>query len=369
MKKDIILVNAERGVYQITTTDERWYMVPSIDEETRLPFYKFIPSVTWITGYVPKGIEFYKWLAGKGWDKTEAIKAEAGEKGSKIHKCCEMLLAGETVSMETKIANGDGIEKELTPEEYGAVISFKTWYDKMKPKTLLGEINLISEQFNFAGTVDYVARIKGQLYIVDFKSSQYVWPSMKAQISAYKYALIEMINKGIITNITLEEAATVKLAILQLGYKKNKSGYKFTEFEDKFDALFLPAQQFWAEENLGKQPKQYELPVSIKLNININNNVSQQTDQGPCKADLGGVPGDEELQCTPSDDGVQEVLFHAGDDPREEITGSNEILQPGRHNKVEEKVQQQNSRSRKLSRGTVLSDRSIGVEKEKTESI
>ena len=44
MKKDIIEVDAERRVYQITTTDERWYSIESMNKETKLPEFKFIPS-------------------------------------------------------------------------------------------------------------------------------------------------------------------------------------------------------------------------------------------------------------------------------------------------------------------------------------
>jgi hypothetical protein len=68
-----------------------------------------------------------------------------------------------------------------------------------------------------------VCEIAGQPYIIDFKTGQNVWPEYELQVSAYKHALED---KGF------------KLAILQVGYKRNKAGWKFTEIEDKFD-LFL----------------------------------------------------------------------------------------------------------------------------------
>ena len=42
-------------------------------------------------------------------------------------------------------------------------------------------------------------------------------------------------------------------AILQLGYDKNRAGYKFTEIEDAFPQ-FKIAQQIWAEETNGNTP-------------------------------------------------------------------------------------------------------------------
>jgi hypothetical protein len=72
-------------LHQITVADKRWYMKPAKDAETGLPIYLPVPSVTWIAGFWPQGIHFYKWLAEKGWDEAEAIKAAAGDKGSAVH--------------------------------------------------------------------------------------------------------------------------------------------------------------------------------------------------------------------------------------------------------------------------------------------
>lgn len=267
MKKDIVLKDKKRGIYQITTTDERWYTVETENAETRLPEFKFIPSVTWITGYVYKGIEFYKWLANKGWDQAEAIKAEAGDKGSRVHHACELLIAGKEVGMEIKLkTNGSEEEKELTPEEYKAIVSFAAWFNKEMPEVVMNEVTIISLIHNFAGTVDFVCRINGQLWLIDFKTSQYIWPSMGAQISAYKHGVIEMAAEGRVP-FTVEEAQQMKLGILQLGYRLNKRGYKLTELDDKFESLFLPAQQFWKEATVSEKPKQYELPIKVKLEL------------------------------------------------------------------------------------------------------
>jgi hypothetical protein len=80
---------------------------------------------------------------------------------------------------------------------------------------------------------------------------------MEAQISAYKQAFKEMGRN----------TTGIKLAVLQLGYKKNKRGYKFTEIEDKFEDLFLPARKFWESATKNQSPKQYELPLELSLNL------------------------------------------------------------------------------------------------------
>lgn len=257
MKKEIIEIDQAKGVYRITTTDERWYTQTKKNEETGLPFLESIPSITWICSFYPKGTAFYKWLAGKGWDEAEALKSEAGDKGSKVHKAVEMLMAGNEIKMEDKYFNNSSEEQEdLGVDEYKAACSFKNWYDKEKPEFILSESTVFSNEYKFAGTVDAVVKIGDITWIIDFKTSQYIWPSMEIQISAYKQALKEMGRN----------VSKVKLAILQLGYKKNKAGYKFTEIEDQFD-LFLAARKIWEKEASTQSPKQIELPLSLKLDI------------------------------------------------------------------------------------------------------
>lgn len=257
MKKEVRVVDKEKGIVRVTTTDERWYAIPSDDPVTKLPSYRYIPSVTWICGHYPKGIAFYKWLADKGWDESQALKQAAGDKGSKIHAAIEALIAGGEVKLDDKLMNNTtGEMEELTTEEWEAILSFVLWANEVKPKFLISEMTVLSEQYGFAGTVDAVVQIEDQVYIVDFKSSQYVWPEYELQISAYKQALSEMGRK----------TENAKLAILQVGYKRNKKGYKFTEIEDQFP-LFLAARQIWEKECAGQTVAQKDLPIVAKLEV------------------------------------------------------------------------------------------------------
>lgn len=255
MKKEIIQVDKKTNTFRVTTTDERWYAIESKNKVTGLPEYKYIPSVTWIAGFYPKGIAYYKWLAGKGWDEAESIKVAAGEKGSKVHQAIELLIAGEEIKMADHIMNPqtNGVE-ELTVEEYDCLVAFDSWCKKYKPVFLTNEKTVISKKYDFAGTVDCIALIEDKPYIIDFKTSQYIWPEHEMQVSAYCQALCEADKKD------------YTLAILQLGYKRNKDAFKFTEVENKFD-LFLHAKAIWENETSGQNPTQKDYPISIKLDL------------------------------------------------------------------------------------------------------
>jgi hypothetical protein len=259
MKKIIRETDEERGIVQITVADERWYMKPGKHPDSGIPTYTPVPSVTWISGYWPKGIGFYKWLAEKGWDEAEAAKHAAGDKGSRVHLAIEKILRGEEFRIDTKVADKsrsteqDGAFSELTYEELLCVKSFIDWRDATKPEVIATETTVFSEQGGYAGTVDLVCRIDGVVYVIDFKTSKQVWKEYELQISAYRHALesgenplFEKNPNGTDSN-KLIDVSGLKTAILQVGYERNKAGYKFTEIDDAFP-LFKVAQQIWKAE-------------------------------------------------------------------------------------------------------------------------
>jgi hypothetical protein len=257
MKKIIETLDKEKNIKRVTCVDERWYIKDSTNKETGLPEYLYVPSVTWISSYYPKGIGFYKFLAQKGWDEAEAIKQAAGDKGSKVHYAIEDLIAGKIVTMESKYLNPTTEQEEaLTLEEYECLISFAGWVKERNPKFLKSEFVVFEEAFGYAGTVDTLCEIDGELFIVDFKTSQSVWPDHELQISAYKQAL-DLKELGI-------EGKEVNMMILQLGYRRNKKLWKENIIEDKF-ILFLAAREIWKNECGTDKPSQKDYPLSLQI--------------------------------------------------------------------------------------------------------
>src|SRR5690242_10192739 len=133
MKKIIRETDDKRGIVQVTIADERWYMKPGNDPLTKLPTMLAVPSVTWIAGHYPKGIGFYKWLADKGWDESQAIKQAAGNKGSKVHHAIDAILDGFEVRIDSKYINHETEQlEELSLEEVDCIKAFVDWRAKMQ---------------------------------------------------------------------------------------------------------------------------------------------------------------------------------------------------------------------------------------------
>lgn len=259
MKIETREIDIKRGIVQLTTLDERWYSVGK----------DYYPSSSWIASYYPKGKQFEKWLMEKGLTESEEIKMTAGNRGSKVHQAIEMLLTcskchkpcvgkctespkhvGQELKMDDKLMNQDGVMEEISVEEWEAIMSFVGWYKKFNPEILQIERTVLNKKYGYAGTLDLKCIIDGVISIVDYKTSSSIYPSHEIQLSSYKHA------EG---NEDVE-----KTYILQVGYKKNKDRFKFTEVEDKFD-IFLHTRAIWDNENKDVSPKQREYPLSLKL--------------------------------------------------------------------------------------------------------
>ena len=233
----------DANIIRITTPDERWYQLPNTDI--------WLPSSTWICDYAPKGIEFYKWLASKGWDEAESIKVSAGNKGSIVHNATEILAKTGEIKIDDTFQDSNGDFREMNADEYEGVMSFYNFCNDYDVEFLDHEKTVFNKEIGYAGTLDHRVKLKTAegIYIIDKKTSANIYLSHEIQLSSYFHA---------------DDIEADKMAILQLGYKRNKKGYKFTEVEDKFN-LFVSAYSFWEADNKGKQPKQKDYPTTLTL--------------------------------------------------------------------------------------------------------
>lgn len=266
MKKEIRKVTG--NIIQITTLDERWYAKEETNPITGIPEFVFYPSLTWVADCYPKGIGFYKWLADKGWDEAESIKTAGGERGSKVHKAIEKLLSGEIVPMGDKFINPTTEQlEELTLEEYECLMSWCEWYKKTNPVTLAVEVSVTTEilGMKYGCTIDWIGMINGKLSIRDWKTSQTIWPSSMIQLSGQSRAL-PFIEPAILERIKKEKdnVESPDIGIVQIGYKRNKNGYKETQIKDCWD-MFKIAYSIWGKEHNEDSPKQRDYPLILKL--------------------------------------------------------------------------------------------------------
>ena len=114
-------------------------------------------------------------------------KQEAADTGTQIHALVSAWIKQEQINipadLDPKIRNG-----------FDAFLKFQTEH---KAKWLESEFIVYSETFDFAGIADAVAEIDGKLVLVDFKSSNSLYPEHAFQAAAYQLAYEEMTGKKI----------------------------------------------------------------------------------------------------------------------------------------------------------------------------
>ena len=124
-------------------------------------------------------LESAKWAHKKKRDTAADI-------GVFVHKWCEDYIKQDEVMPEMpvneKIKNG--------------VEAFLKWKAHNKVTFLGSEKVLYSKEYNYAGTMDFVATVNGELLVGDFKTSSGIYPEMFFQTAAYQAALSEEYPKN-----------------------------------------------------------------------------------------------------------------------------------------------------------------------------
>ncbi len=126
------------------------------------------------------------WRDRVGAEEADRRGEEAMARGTRVHAAVEEELRwGEGVVYDAEIA------QHMT--------GFHNWREKYQPETIQIEAFVVSERYAFAGRVDYICRIDGELYIVDWKTSKgdsaqwrHKAKAYLLQLAAYRQAYYEM---------------------------------------------------------------------------------------------------------------------------------------------------------------------------------
>lgn len=166
----------------------------------RTPEGNEYPSVTSIVGLMTED-SIKQWKQNIGEEVANEIGRKAANRGTLIHENCENYLRGESLTFdifqqeERKMFNNLLPVLESVEEIHGM------------------ESMLYSDTLKFAGTVDLIAKINGEMVILDwktsgkFKTSEDI-PNYFTQAAAYAYAFWEMTGVSvpkIVIAMTTEE--------------------------------------------------------------------------------------------------------------------------------------------------------------------
>ncbi|MEK7659156.1 MAG: hypothetical protein AAB338_00660 [Patescibacteria group bacterium] len=135
------------------------------------------PRVTSIVSIKAKPA-LYKFYADQGsFSMAESIKSKSADEGTLIHETIEAILWGKTVAIPLSIQP--------------AISAFLEFKKKNEIIPMKIEERVVSKNHWYAGTVDVIGKLNGQLGVLDIKTSYSIYRDYGLQTAAYAEAIKE----------------------------------------------------------------------------------------------------------------------------------------------------------------------------------
>lgn len=166
---------------QITLPDSRYYRRNG----------EYYPSITYVLQVYPKGTFFEDWLKKVGY-ASEYIVKKAGEEGTKVHEMIEDYLNDKEMNFLSP--SGDPL---YDPNIWQMFLKFVDFWEEYNPILIETEVHLFSDKLKVAGTCDLVCEINGELWIIDFKTSNNLHTTHDLQVAVYAQCYEEGFHKKI----------------------------------------------------------------------------------------------------------------------------------------------------------------------------
>ncbi len=144
-----------------------------------------LPSVTTVLGVLNKpALLDWAWRMGMEGKDYRAVRDQAADIGTLAHYLILCHLKGD--KPDTSEYSAQDIDKAET-----CLLKYWDWEKENKIEPVLVETPLISEQYSFGGTIDCLARLNGELILVDHKTGKGIYGEMFYQLAAYRQLLAE----------------------------------------------------------------------------------------------------------------------------------------------------------------------------------
>ena len=141
-----------------------------------------VPGASTIAKIGDDGSSLIHWawdLGNRGIDYRKA-RDQAADIGTIAHFLIECFLHGHEADLS------DFCQADIGKANI-AFGNFRTWWDAEGLTVLEPEVQLVSEEHLFGGTIDAPSRDRdGKIVLLDWKTSKGIWPAHKFQLAAYE---------------------------------------------------------------------------------------------------------------------------------------------------------------------------------------
>lgn len=150
-----------------------------------------VPSVTTVlrqVGWNRDALMYWAWTQGVEGKNYRDASSGAANVGTIVHAAAEASLKGQPFDLESL----DGLTDEDAAAIRLSIDAWDRWRDQTRLQPVASESSLVSEEYQFGGTLD-VCMIHKRRSILDIKTTKGVYPDVLMQIRAYG-ALWEEVN-------------------------------------------------------------------------------------------------------------------------------------------------------------------------------
>lgn len=189
---------------------------------------KRLPGVTTVLGNLGwnrDALMYWAWAEGIEGRNFRETADKAANIGTIAHAMIEADLKG-------KEFDSSKYDKGMIDKAETSYLAWLEWKDLVKFELLESEKSLVSEKYQFGGTID-IAAIKKITAIVDLKTSKGVYPDHKIQVAAY----------GKLWNENYPDNPIQAYYILQLGKEDGSFHYHYWPELEKAWQAFLAVRK------------------------------------------------------------------------------------------------------------------------------
>ena len=184
----------KKNIKRILEIDNESKQVNFLDSRFYKRHENYYPSVTSILQYFPKGKFFENWLKDVG-HNAEFIAKKSADEGIQTHSLIERYLNGEKINWLD-----DKDQANCSLNVWQMLLKFVDFWETEKPELIESEIHLFSDTHKVAGTCDLVVKLRGELWLLDIKTSNNLHTSYDLQLSAYTTCWNETFEEKIARN-------------------------------------------------------------------------------------------------------------------------------------------------------------------------
>lgn len=174
---------------------------------------------------------------------------KASEIGSQAHSWIEWEI-------KRQLLHDVGPCPIISPQAQLAVGAWERWKNSVHFNPLLCEQAVWSDKYEYAGTMDVLAEINGEVTLLDWKTGKRIYEEAKLQNAAYRHAAVEM---GLYPNMDIRDLKGMIVRLPKVEDDPEFEAQWITEPVDELLDVFLNVKELWkwlnAKEKLVSSPE------------------------------------------------------------------------------------------------------------------